>query len=142
MNRDFKKNDSSTEIKSEKIQNISSNITPDTTTDAPGEAEKKENEATIITKDSAYQITKNDCNNNCKNIEPVEKLTYCNQICGLTTLNKKSCDDLADLNKDYCLRDEAVAKKDLSKCSEIQDGGIEKQCLNRINEDFIDDIMK
>jgi hypothetical protein len=100
--------------------------------------------------------------NNLKDTENSD-LTYCLQVCGLfyekdesdeninntgnnSTENNnleekneiKNCEDLTNLEQDYCWRDQAIAEKDFSKCEKIQDANIFQQCKNRIMEDFID----
>ncbi len=100
---------------------------------------------TVSTKTTKYNITHTDCDNKCATITDKDKKEYCLQICGLSSFTQttsNTCEDLSGLNKDYCLRDKAITQNKIDKCKEIQDGGIEKQCLNRISENFIDNIMK
>jgi len=94
--------------------------------------------------DATYQITRDDCANNCDVTGDTERIDYCKQICGLTPITPQadSCDDLSNLEKDYCLRNEAITENDLTKCQQITDSGVSKQCINRLNEDFIDGVMK
>ncbi len=102
-------------------------------------------ETTEITdeqKDSAYTITREDCTNECTNLTNTSEKAYCNQVCGFTSVpDDQNCDELNNLEKDYCLRDYAIFEKDIKLCSEIQDAGIQKQCKNRISEDIMDEIM-
>ncbi len=121
---------------SETINDIDTDVKPPTIPEEEIESISDEK------KDAAYTITRDNCDNECATIESTDKKTYCNQVCGFTVMeHNKSCTELNNLHKDYCLRDEAVANKDLSKCNEITDAGIKDQCINRINEEFIDEIM-
>ncbi len=90
--------------------------------------------------DEFLQISKQDCDNGCKEYTEKEDLDYCKQVCGLSAINEKAdgCDALEDLEKDYCLKDLAVSKKDLKICDEIEDSGIKKTCKNRVTEDILD----
>ncbi len=137
MDRNQEKNNQ-VEIKSqsETINDVNTDVKP------PTIYEEEIEDISDEQKDAAYTITRDNCNNECVTIESTDKKTYCNQVCGLTVVeHNKSCSELDNLNRDYCLRDEAVANKDLSKCNEITDTGIKNQCVNRINEEFIDEIM-
>ncbi len=115
----------------------------DTSITEDNSSETSKNETTDIpTKTAKYDITRTDCNNNCTIITNKDEKEYCLQACGLSSSNSKSCEDLIGLKKDYCLRDKAITQNKIDKCQKIQDGGIEKQCINRISENLIDDIMK
>ena len=87
-------------------------------------------------------ITKKDCADNCANFKKDKKnLQYCQQRCGLspkTTTTSSGCDSLKDLEKDYCWKDLAISKTDLTICEKISDDGIKKTCQNRIAEDILD----
>jgi len=89
-----------------------------------------------------YEITREDCDDECENIENVQKKKYCMEICGLVKSSfENDCLELRDIEKDYCLRDKAVKERDIKICDKIVDGGVARQCRNRISEDIIDDIM-
>ena len=91
---------------------------------------------------TAYDITTEDCASKCENIKITKKKNYCNQICGFTTNTPtQSCDNLTDLEKDYCIQNQSIVEKDMNGCSQISDAGIKKQCQNRISEDFMDEVM-
>jgi len=86
------------------------------------------------------EITHEDCENNCAEFETEIDRQYCRQICGLAPLKKISennCEDLTGLEKDYCLKDLAVAKKDFNVCQEIKDKNIRETCQNRITEEIL-----
>lgn len=94
-------------------------------------------------RESQFEIPNQDCTNQCKNHKEVNKLNYCKQVCGLTSIKKseedaENCDKLFGLEKDYCWRDAAINKTDFEKCKKIEDGNIFEQCKNRITEDIID----
>jgi len=117
----------------------------DATQKTTGEAteETTDNSSASMPTKPAYEITQEDCHQQCAQIIEKAKKKYCQQICGLTisSPNTGDCEKQKELNKDYCLRDQAVKEKDFQKCNLIYDSGIKRQCVNRINEDIIDDIM-
>ncbi len=82
-----------------------------------------------------------DCDNECQNFKDnVKNLTYCQEVCGLSlTKNDANCENKTSLEKDYCLKDLGIAKKDFKICDQIQDSEIKKTCKNRITEDIIED---
>jgi len=122
--------DTSTELKSSQSVNI------DIESDIPTELTNKQ-------KDAAYTIVQEDCTNECSRFfADTDEKIYCKQVCGLTSVSdNQDCAKLNNLEKDYCLRDYAIAENNIKLCSKIQDTGIQKQCQNRINENFIDEIM-
>ncbi len=89
---------------------------------------------------SFLDVTRKDCDNNCKNFTDPDELKYCRQFCGLTTSKKikDGCNNLQDLEKDYCLKQEAIDKSDIKICGSIEDINIKKSCQNRLNEDALD----
>lgn len=89
--------------------------------------------------DSFINIATADCDNECANFENDEKnLKYCQEICGLTLpMAADNCENLKNLEKDYCLKDLAVSKKDYKVCDQIQDSGIKETCRNRITEEIL-----
>ncbi|EKE24953.1 MAG: hypothetical protein ACD_5C00347G0010 [uncultured bacterium] len=94
--------------------------------------------------DTFLQVLPQDCENECKSYQQEEDVTYCKQVCGLVEIKKEAtgCDALADLEKDYCLKDEAISKADPKICDKIEDGKIKKTCKNRILEDIVDKQMQ
>ena len=134
QSQDFSANPSS--INSEDSNNEKRQNTTDEEKDA-SEIHSSENKP-------LYQVTTDDCVSECNNRKENKKeYLYCQQVCGLVEEDKKydSCDSLNDLDKDYCLRDKAIKEKDIQMCDDIHDGGIQQQCINRIREDVIDEIM-
>jgi hypothetical protein len=84
-------------------------------------------------------INASDCDNECKNFKDNTNLTYCQEVCGLATVkNDSDCTNKTNLEKDYCLKDLGINKKDFQICDQIQDAGIKKTCQNRITEDIIE----
>jgi hypothetical protein len=66
-------------------------------------------------------------------------LEYCQQVCGISPIKEVSgCDGKSNLEKDYCLKDLAVSKKDASICKQIADANIELTCKNRITQDILE----
>ncbi|EKE12098.1 MAG: hypothetical protein ACD_14C00019G0001 [uncultured bacterium] len=103
----------------------------------PGDIEEGEEAAEA---DTFVQVLPADCKNECKNFQIEEDIAYCKQICGLTAPKKQAagCDALDDLEKDYCLKDQAITKTDPKICEKIEDAGIKKSCKNRLIEDIVD----
>lgn len=87
----------------------------------------------------AYKITIYDCENECKYINEKNELQYCLEYCGLSAYeNPTGCDSLKNLEKDYCLKDLAINKKDFATCNQIRDKNIRTACENRITQDLIE----
>jgi hypothetical protein len=117
------------------------NETPENTTPE----EQKSSEATTPQENnteeqkSGTNISSDDCDNECASYSG-SQLEYCQQVCGLAAPQQNAsdnCDNLSGLNKDYCLKDLAVSKKDYKICNQIQDSNIKKTCTNRVTEDLI-----
>jgi hypothetical protein len=85
-------------------------------------------------------ISAKDCDNECQNFKNNAKnLTYCQEVCGFSLVkNDSDCVSKTNLEKDYCLKNLGIAKKDFKICDQIQDAGIKKTCQNRITEDIIE----
>lgn len=94
--------------------------------------------------DTFLQVLPQDCDNECKSYQQEEDVTYCKQVCGLVEVKKEAtgCDAKEDLEKDYCLKDEAIAKADPKICDKIEDGKVKKTCKNRVLEDIVDQQMQ
>lgn len=101
------------------------------------EAEDEDSEETVT--NEFLKITQKDCDNGCQDFSnEKENLKYCQERCGLSPKQASSdCANLADLEKDYCLKDLAVSKKDFAICDRIVDFGIRKSCKDRIAEDIL-----
>ncbi len=100
-------------------------------------------ESTPAETNNYIDISRSDCDSQCKNFIDSTELKYCQQICGLTPIKKnaeekKGCDALSDLDKDYCLKDLAIAKKDIEICKQIDDTNVLKTCKNRIAQDLLE----
>jgi hypothetical protein len=85
-------------------------------------------------------ITTEHCDTGCKAFaNKLNFLEYCQQVCGLVPIKKvKNCDNKKDLEKDYCNKDLAITKKDVSLCANIKDANIQQTCQNRIMQDIIE----
>ena len=90
--------------------------------------------------ESLTHITTEHCDNNCQAFAMDFKLLeYCQQVCGIASIKEVSnCDDKNNIEKDYCLKDLAVNKKDFSLCEKINDANIRLTCQNRIAQDIIE----
>lgn len=110
--------------------------------DEEAERELEEDRKEEVLKENFLEIDRKDCENRCRDFEKKKnELRYCREFCGLNPIisrkTTRECEDLDDLEEDYCLRDVAVSKKDYSICEMIEDAGIERMCQNRITEDLI-----
>lgn len=87
-------------------------------------------------------VTPPDCARECATYRHDEReFTYCKNVCGIADdVSSSNCDTLSGLKKDYCLKNRAVAAKDLSACDAIRDGGIKQACRNRLQEDFVENL--
>jgi hypothetical protein len=88
------------------------------------------------------KISTEHCNNGCQAFSnDLILLEYCQQACGISPIkNVTNCDDKKDIQKDYCNKDLAINKKDLSLCEKIADANIKQSCQNRINQDIIENL--
>jgi len=111
----------------------SSNTTQDSSHDTSPNPGTHGNSLTTI---KPYQ-----CDDKCVSFADDKKfLKYCQEVCGLSPIpieKNAQCDIQNDLEKDYCLKNLGVNKKDLTVCEKIQDSGIKKTCKNRITEDLL-----
>jgi hypothetical protein len=80
------------------------------------------------------------CGRECEGIASAADLKYCREVCGLEEIKAPAgdCLDLAGIEKDYCLKDSAVTKKDISLCAPVTDAAVKQTCQNRITEEIID----
>lgn len=89
-------------------------------------------------------VKPSDCDNECSNFKKNEELEYCREVCGLSALEKTeeptNCENKSGLQKDYCLKDLGIEKKDFKICGKISDAGIKKTCQNRITEDIMENL--
>jgi uncharacterized protein YxeA len=107
-------------------------------------SEETTNSATEENANIYIHVTPLDCERECEPYQYDEKeLAYCRNVCGLsddTTSDNSDCDSLKDLAKDYCLKNQAIGKKDLSICDSISDTNVKKTCKNRIQEDILEEM--
>lgn len=98
------------------------------------------NERGTTEAETLAHITTEHCDNNCQAFAMDFKLLeYCHQVCGIAPLKEVSgCDDKNNLEKDYCLKDLAITKKDSALCESINDANIKQTCQNRIMEDILE----
>jgi len=103
------------------------------------------NENNVVFESDSLKITvlPKDCDDECLKFERDDEFEYCKEVCGLSALEKKSeelnnCDSKSGLQKDYCLKDLGISKKDFKACDQITDEGVKKTCKNRITEDIIE----
>ena len=85
-------------------------------------------------------ITTEHCATNCQAFaSDLSLLEYCQEVCGIIPVkNVSNCDGKIGIEKDYCLKDLAITKKDSSVCGQISDVNIKQTCQNRIAQDLIE----
>lgn len=91
-----------------------------------------------IDEDIFIEIEPEDCEDNCSQFEDVEDKKYCLNYCGLgEVMITYQCEDLVDLEKDYCYKDQALAEKNYDFCKKIVDKRLMEACQNRLTEELI-----
>jgi hypothetical protein len=85
-------------------------------------------------------ITAEDCDNECGNFkDSANDLKYCQDICGLSpTKDSENCESKSGSDKDYCFKNQAVAKTEIGICDSISDPKIKSSCKNRVTEDMLE----
>ena len=85
-------------------------------------------------------ISAKDCDNECENFKDnIADLKYCQDICDLSPIKEsENCEKLLDKEKDYCFKNQAVAKIDLKICDLISDSTIKSACKNRVTEELLE----
>ncbi len=144
-NPDLQSNEQKNSAENENLQSDDSSEASENLTEEELDKLEEEEESAIDTeRDTFLQVLPEDCKNECKNYQEEEDVTYCKQVCGLTEIKKiqTGCDALSDLEKDYCIKDQAISKTDPKICDQIEDGKIEQICKNRILEDIVDAQMQ
>ncbi len=89
--------------------------------------------------DTYLPLSKVSCEQNCRSYADSKELRYCQEYCGLTPpMATNDCTSLKDLEKDYCYKDQAIAKTDPSLCKNVSDTNIRTTCQNRVTENIVD----
>ncbi len=116
----------------------------------PGSEIKMEAERIRETENASFDseslkitVAPSDCDNECSKFKKEDELKYCQEICGLSTLETETyepnnCESKTGIQKDYCLKDLGTSKMDFKACEQIQDSGMKKACKNRVLEDIIE----
>lgn len=148
-NKDSGITDEKTEL--EKLKNrppINTELAPPENEEKNDDSSSSEN--TENTRESQFEISRDDCDSECKNYQTTKEIDYCRQVCGLNSTKNptvdentqnnenEGCEELSGLEQDYCWRDQAITEKNFEKCQKIRDGNVYNQCRNRITEDLID----
>lgn len=124
-------------IEEEQNQQLPENNSTDKQTEE--EAMLEENQETLKQEGRIFQkVTKGSCDTECAGFSGTD-LEYCQEVCGLKPAqeNISDCGNLSGLQKDYCLKDLAVSKKDFKICEDIRDDNIKTTCKNRIIEELL-----
>lgn len=93
-----------------------------------------------VPEDVFIDVDAEDCEDNCEQFEDEEDKRYCQEYCGLNGDSAPvtdDCETLEDLQKDYCYKDQALAKKDFNLCKKIIDKKLLESCKTRLTEDLI-----
>ncbi len=104
------------------------------------------NETESATKDGIDEsgeienISAKDCDNECENFQDnTANLKYCQDICDLSPVKEsENCENLPSKEKDYCFKNQAIAKIDLKICDLISDSTIKSACKNRVTEELLE----
>jgi hypothetical protein len=83
-----------------------------------------------FTENSYIDLIPSDCAGGCREFDESEDLKYCKEFCGLedAKLLTTECEDLEDLDRDYCFKHQAKKEKNLSLCEVIDDENIKTVC--------------
>jgi len=102
----------------------------------PSEEVKEETDET----GDVSNVTAEDCDNECENFkENTNDLKYCQNICDISTIkDSDNCEEKQGSDKDYCFKNQAVLKTDLSICNSISDTKIKSSCKSRVTEDLLE----
>ena len=81
-----------------------------------------------------------DCPTECSRFsEKPEELLHCQQACGLLgSTEPGDCESKQGLQKDVCLKDQALTELNFDLCDQIADADLQETCRNRITEEIID----
>lgn len=112
--------------------------------DAEGEVEEEYFEEVVETPQPKVliEVTQEDCAEECRAFAEGEKKSYCRSYCGLSASEGQApgpsgnCEDKKNIERDRCIKDEAVRNQDLSRCDDIYDQGLKKSCQARVTEDY------
>ena len=89
--------------------------------------------------DTYLPLSKVSCEQDCRSYTDSKELRYCQEYCGLAPpMTTSDCTSLKDLEKDYCYKDQAIAKTDPTLCEKVSDTNIRTTCQNRVTEDIVD----
>lgn len=109
--------------------------------------EDEEEEVDTSTAPEGAKITDYDCNQRCENRKNNDTYQYCRELCGLNEgsapkddgpIDTKDCFKLTGIQKDICLKREAIEKKNDSICDDIEDQQLRENCINRVAEEILE----
>lgn len=144
--KDTEKKTSAEQEASNDLPSEQNSVADDTTENSAVDADTSEemvDENAPVENTNYLNISRTDCDNQCKDFTESADLKYCQEICGAPAIKKEvkeksECEGLEDLEKDYCLKDLAITKQDISICLEIEDTNVLKTCKNRIAQDLLE----
>ena len=116
-------------------------VSSENTTTAPEESTPAQSAAPSV------EVKPLDCDKGCEKYTTANDLEYCQEVCGLSATKANDspnsatsgCSDKTALQKDYCLKDLAIAKNDFKLCAEIQNAPIKKTCQDRITQNLLEE---
>lgn len=89
------------------------------------------------------EVTQADCTGDCQAFSgSSEKLAYCRAYCGLSQVEGEapapvgSCEERKGIERDRCIKDEAVREKSIERCADMYDENLKKSCQARVTEDY------
>ncbi len=88
------------------------------------------------------EVTQGDCQNECQAFSGnEEKLGYCRSYCGFSAREgevspMQPCDEKSSVERDSCIKDEAVREKNIERCEDIHDQNLKKSCQARVTEEY------
>lgn len=109
--------------------------------DSPTTDEESEDipDESPVADDVFIEIDAEDCEEGCEQFEDADDKKYCQQYCGTQseTTTSDDCENLEDLEKDYCFKNQALSKKNFNLCKKIVDKKIAEACKNQLTEEIL-----
>jgi hypothetical protein len=139
----FANNDATNQKKSPTVADENNNLSSDN--DNPSDDSDSENtpDESTVPDNVFLDIDTEDCDSSCDQFEDTDEKKYCLEYCGIqenetSASTNNDCEKLTDLEKDYCYKNQAIAKKNITLCKKINDKKLLESCKNRLTEDVLD----
>jgi len=136
-NRYFTSDEKSDSLDSSLENKKESNNSPNT--ESTDENPENIPDESTVPDDIFIDVDQEDCEDNCEQFEDAEEKKYCQEYCGTTedVTTADDCEKLTELEKDYCYKNKAIAKKDFSLCKKISDKKLSESCKNQLTESLL-----